>query len=110
MESYQDIILGQFPGRITLSCKEVALLIYGQDSRAACNGVRDRLMAGTLIPGLRKNGRRWVIPILALARAMEALVEVPRREPPNYRSSSTDLMPTRKGRRRSPIGPTLGDY
>ncbi len=46
-----DIIRERFPGRVVLTPAEVAEVI-GQHP----DHVRDRLLSGTLIPGLRKDG------------------------------------------------------
>ncbi|MCC4618405.1 hypothetical protein LL972_20830 [Xanthomonas campestris pv. asclepiadis] len=64
------------PPRTMLSPAEVAEALFGKDkaSKKRIEKVRMDLDNGTLIPGLRKRGARWQIPIVALAKAIDAKV------------------------------------
>ncbi len=68
-----DLLKEAFPGRIELSPREVAQAIYGQgkDTRKRIEQVNRALNEGRLIPGLRKDGARWRIPVAALAQAVD---------------------------------------
>lgn len=67
------IIQDRFPGRVVLSPEEVAEVWRGSRSRKAVGAIRKRLSRGTLIPGLRKNGGRWEVPVEGLVKAIERL-------------------------------------
>lgn len=68
-----DIIRERFPGRGVLTPPEVAEVWRGERTREAVGAIRKRLSRGTLIPGLKKNGGRWEIPVGSLIKAIEAL-------------------------------------
>ena len=67
------IIQERFPGRVVLSPEEVAEVWRGSRSRQAVAAIRKRLSRGTLIPGLKKNGGRWEVPVDKLVQAVERL-------------------------------------
>jgi hypothetical protein len=98
MKSNLDLLRESFPNRIALSPKEVAKALCGKDTPKRVERVRAELDAGTLIPGLRKDGPRWRVPLVALAEAMDATA----RPPVDARAPSAPST-----RRRSPIGPRL---
>lgn len=68
-----DIIRERFPGRGVLTPPEVAEVWRGERTREAVGAIRKRLSRGTLIPGLKKNGGRWEIPVGSLIKAIERL-------------------------------------
>lgn len=80
-KSSTEVLQDAYPGRVALSPKEVAQAIYGlgKDTKKRVESVRNALDDGSLIPGLRKNGSRWLIPIASLGAAMD---EKRRREVP----------------------------
>lgn len=81
------ILQAAFPGRVALGPREVAQALHGpgKDTKKRIEAVRDALEQGTLIPGLRKSGARWSVPIAALGAAMD------------QRLSSAPLPPIVKG-------------
>ena len=72
-KSSTEVLQDAYPGRVALSPKEVAQAIYGlgKDTKKRVESVRNALDDGSLIPGLRKNGSRWLIPIASLGAAMD---------------------------------------
>ena len=54
--------------------REVAQAIHGKgkDTRKRVEQVNRALNEGRLIPGLRKDGARWLVPIAALAKALDS--------------------------------------
>ena len=68
-----DIISERFPGRGVLTPPEVAEIWHGERSREAVGSIRKRLTRGTLIPGLKKNGGRWEVPVEGLIKAIRGL-------------------------------------
>ncbi|MCL7713203.1 helix-turn-helix domain-containing protein [Stenotrophomonas mori] len=92
-----DIIRELFPGRVVLTPAEVAEVI-GQH----VDHVRDRLLRGTLIPGLRKDGGRWRVPVADLAEAIDGLA---RPSPPPVLTRSQMASTASPTRRRRPLGP-----
>jgi hypothetical protein len=99
MPSSADILRATFPGRVALSPKEIAKALHGSDSKKRVERVREALDDGILIPGLRKRGSRWSVPIAALAEALDAQAAplIDARAPGALAGS----------RRKSPIGPRL---
>jgi hypothetical protein len=70
-----DILRAKFPGRVTLSPREVAQAMHGDEkaTKKRIEAIRKKLDEGTLIPGIRKakGDKRWSIPLAALARALD---------------------------------------
>jgi len=64
----EERIAARYPGKEVLTPKQVADVI-GQH----VDHVRDRLLNGSLIPGLRKDGGRWRIPVGSLIEAIDSL-------------------------------------
>ena len=97
-----EILQEAFPGRVAISPKEAAKAIYGEgkDTKKRVESIRGQLDNGTLIPGLRKRGARWSIPIAALGEAMD---ERRRRE----QASTPIVHASSPGRSRSNIGPRM---
>lgn len=79
------------------------MVISGRADRSAVNSVRERLVAGALIPGLLKSGGRWVVPIVDLAAVLDALIK-PSRRTPMLPCRSGQSLPIRKRPWRAPIG------
>jgi len=94
-----DIIRERFPGRVVLMPKQVAEVI-GQHP----DHVRDRLLRDTLIPGLRKDGGRWRVPVADLVEAVDRLT---RPVPPPAVTRSQMASTASPTRRRRPLGPHL---
>lgn len=75
MNDTLDILRAKFPGQLMLSPREVARALFGDEkaTRKRIERVRTMLDEGTLCPNLQKgpNERRWLVPLAALARALE---------------------------------------
>lgn len=95
-----ELLQAAFPGRSSLSPKEVARAIYGEgkDTRKRVEQINRALNEGRLVPGLRKDGPRWRIPIASLGAAMDRRVQ-----PVATLDSPT---PTRRSRHNT-IGPRM---
>lgn len=104
----------KYPDLPVLTPKQVADVLYDKCDRSTVNGVRDRLVAGTLIPDLPKTGGRWEIPVEDLIRVYDGMVEEAqrarmKRQPISLPSAATTI-PTKKRPWRAPIGPRTGIY
>lgn len=75
MSATLDAIRSRFPKRATLTPDEVAEVIHGNSDRATVQGVREALGRGLIVPGLRKLGGRWLVPVGPLATALDGLAE-----------------------------------
>lgn len=84
---------------MTISPAEVAEAIHGEGkaTKKRVESVRKALDEGRLVPGLRKPGKRWMVPIAALGAALDA-----KRLP-----ESTDVSPGRRRSKQSTIGPAM---
>lgn len=71
--STAEIVQATFPGRATLTPAEVALVLFGIGDKSGAQRVRERLDKGSLLPGLKKSGGRWLIPVASLVASLEAL-------------------------------------
>lgn len=71
--STAEIVQTTFPGRATLTPAEVALVLFGINDKSGAQRVRERLDKGSLLPGLKKSGGRWLIPVASLVASLEAL-------------------------------------
>ena len=61
------------PPRAMLTVEEVARVIYGRGDLGGREAVTAGLRRGDIIPGLRKVGGRWLVPIKALADWLDSL-------------------------------------
>ena len=77
MTTSSELLQSIFPGRVTLSPREVALAMYGKADRGAANAVQDLLQHGLLIPNLPKVRGRWLIPVAALGQWLDELQSEP---------------------------------
>ena len=109
--STAEIVQTTFPGRATLTPAEVALVLFGIGDKSGAQRVRERLDKGSLLPGLKKSGGRWLIPVASLVSSLEAL-EKPApvmmeegigNQGPVYIPMRTGSSPSRR-RSRAPIG------
>lgn len=103
-----EIIQQKFPGRAVLTPEEVAEVWKGQVTRSSVESIRQRLKAGTLIKGLRKNGGRWEVPVADLIHAIEGLVSHQKDDPQPVARRGLSTANTVGLRKRSPLGPRLG--
>ena len=95
-----DVLQEAFPGRVSISPKEAATAIHGSGraTKKRIEAVRNALDRGMLIPGLRKTGKRWSIPIAALGRALDSKSR--------QIESDSDITPIRRSKH-STIGPHM---
>jgi hypothetical protein len=108
-----DNIAAKYPKLPHLNPKQVADVLWDRTDRSAMNSVRDRLMAGTLIPGLPKQGGRWLVPTEDLIRIFDNMVgEIGKRSGarPTGSKLPNPSRGTGKRRFRAPIGPRVGIY
>jgi hypothetical protein len=101
-KSNTEVLQDAFPGRAALSPKEIARALYGngRDTKKRVETVRAALDAGTLIPGLRKDGARWRVPIASLGAAMDAKVRL-------AQGGGSPDMPPQRRKAHSTIGPRM---
>lgn len=89
MSATLDIVKEKYPGRATLTPEDVAVVIHGNADRSTVQGVRDQLAAGLIVPGLRKLGGRWIVPVGPLVEALDGLSQ------PDI-SASSSVLPARR--------------
>lgn len=61
------------PPKVMLTVEDVALVL-GRTGAGGYEQTRGQLAAGAIVPGLRKMGGSWLVPITALAAALDGLV------------------------------------
>lgn len=94
-----QVLQDAFPDRVTLGPKEIAQAIYGagKDTKKRIEAVNRALNEGRLVPGLRKSGARWSVPIASLGRALDQQRTVPAGQdmnrPEGRRSSQSTIGP-----------------
>jgi hypothetical protein len=101
-------LAAMFPGRICITPEELAQAWKGKTTKGVVQHIRRRLKEGTLIPGLKRDGGRWNIPVPAVANVLDDLTrnaEAARRVRVVGVSSSP---PANKKRRGTNIGPRPG--
>ncbi len=64
-----------FPGKLMLTVDDVARVL-GRTGAGGYEQTREQLANGVIVPGLRKIGGQWLVPIAALANALDSLVDV----------------------------------
>lgn len=64
-----------FPGKLMLTVEEVARVL-GRTGAGGYEQTREQLANGVIVPGLRKMGGQWLVPIAALANALDNLVDL----------------------------------
>ena len=97
-----DILRAAFPGRVALSPQEIAQALFGADkaTKKRIESVREALDEGRLVPGIRKTGARWRVPIAALGAALD---EQRRRET----AVARDVAPDVRRSAHSTLGPRM---
>jgi hypothetical protein len=110
MSATLDAIRSRFPKRATLTPDEVAEVIHGNSDRATVQGVREALSRGLIVPGLRKLGGRWLVPIGPLSTALDGLAEPESAHVPARATRHTIVVgsPQTKRRGRVPDAVRLG--
>lgn len=71
----ERILRDMFPGQATLSPEDLAQALMGKRTRGVANGIREKLRNEDLIPGLRKVGNVWRIPIGKGAAVLDQLTD-----------------------------------
>lgn len=95
MTTTLDTLRAAFPPpRAMLTVEEVAEVIYGRSDLGGREAVTAGLRRGDIIPGLRKVGGRWLVPIAALADWLDGLHTGPG-APSSARSLPTTRSPSR---------------
>ncbi len=97
----EEIVASKFPGRVVLTPEELAEVWKGKTTRGVVEGIRAKLKAGTLIPGLKKNGGRWEIPVEDLIKVIKGLADDSK---PRPITTPTMSNPTPGRRNRPPLG------
>ena len=64
-----------FPGKLMLTVEDVARVL-GRTGAGSYEQTREQLANGAIVPGLRKMGGQWLVPIAALADALDNLVDL----------------------------------
>lgn len=75
MDGMLPLLREMFPGKVMLSVEDVALVL-GRTGAGGYEQTREQLAAGVIVPGLRKMGGSWLVPITALAAALDRLVAI----------------------------------
>lgn len=65
-----DQLRSEYPGRITLSAEEVALVLRHSSNRGVVQKVRERMKSGAY-PDARKIDGRWHMPIEVVAGILD---------------------------------------
>ncbi|EKT4091682.1 hypothetical protein [Stenotrophomonas maltophilia] len=105
MTGILPVLREMFPGKAMLTVEDVARVL----NRTGAGGyeqTRDQLSRGLIVPGLRKFGGSWLVPITTLAAALDGLVETdgtgrstPKALPATHTVISAEpLVPRRAGR------------
>ncbi|HHA2422934.1 TPA: hypothetical protein ACOD9U_000722 [Stenotrophomonas maltophilia] len=74
MTGMLPILRAMFPDKPLLSVEDVARVL----NRTGAGGyeqTREQLAAGVIVPGLRKLGGSWLVPVTALAEALDGLTD-----------------------------------
>lgn len=87
-----DLLLRQWPGKVALTPEEVAVVLSKQPET-----IREKMRDGSL-PGAKKQGGRWVLPLPDLADYIE-----PPQAPPSLPSSSAVKRTATGSRRRRAV-------
>lgn len=88
-----DKLRSTYPGRVTLSAEEVALVLRHSDNRGVVQKVRERMKKG-VYPDARKIDGRWHLPIDVVANILDPSMKAP-----------SQVAPKQAGRKRAQIGP-----
>ena len=64
-----------FPGKLMLMVEDVARVLR-RTGAGGYEQTREQLANGVIVPGFRKMGGQWLVPIAALADALDSLVDL----------------------------------
>lgn len=76
MSANLDLLKELFPRRIMLGVDEVAEVLAVGGKHGSYEQTRRELKEGRIIPGLRKHGGVWRVPLTAIAEALDRMVEI----------------------------------
>jgi hypothetical protein len=81
-----------FPGKLMLTVEDVARVLR-RTGAGGYEQTREQLANGVIVPGLRKMGGQWLVPIAALADALDSLVDLDSlgRTPPARHRRTADV-------------------
>ena len=105
MTGMLPILRAMFPDKPLLSVEDVARVL----NRTGAGGyeqTREQLAAGVIVPGLRKLGGSWLVPVTALAEALDGLIgtdtagqAAPKAHPTRHTVTRANPIVPRKGGR-----------
>ena len=64
-----------FPGKLMLTVEDIARVL-GRTGAGGYEQTREQLANGVVVPGLKKMGGQWLVPIAALANSLDDLVDL----------------------------------
>lgn len=101
-KSSTEVLQEAFPGRAALSPHEIAQALFGKEkaTKKRAESVRRALDEGRLVPGIRKSGPRWLVPIAALGAALDE-------QRPTQVTPSQDPVRMPRRSKHSTIGPRM---
>jgi hypothetical protein len=76
MSANLDLLKELFPRRVMLGVDEVAEVLAVGGKAGSYEQTRRELKEGRIIPGLRKHGGVWRVPLTAVAEALDRMIEI----------------------------------
>ena len=105
MTGMLPILRVMFPDKPLLSVEDVARVL-NKTGAGGYEQTREQLAAGVIVPGLRKLGGSWLVPVTALADALDGLVDaniaglaIPKPLPTRHTVTRANPIVPRKGGR-----------
>ncbi|UXB41315.1 hypothetical protein K7569_05860 [Stenotrophomonas maltophilia] len=99
------ILRAMFPDKPLLSVEDVARVL-NRTGAGSYEQTREQLAAGVIVPGLRKLGGSWLVPVTALAEALDGLTDtdvagqaIPKAHPARHTVTGANPIVPRKGGR-----------
>lgn len=74
MSGILPVLRKLFPDKAKLTVEDVARVL-GKSGAGGYEQTREQLASGVIVPGLRKLGGSWLVPVTALAQALDGLTE-----------------------------------
>lgn len=105
MTGMLPILRAMFPDKPLLSVEDVARVL-NRTGAGSYEQTREQLAAGVIVPGLRKLGGSWLVPVTALAEALDGLTDTdvagqatPKAHPARHTVTGANPIVPRKGGR-----------